>query len=164
MSDKSAWKDLTAADIEARNARIGVSVGDPRAVGSGQTGKTVVTEGWSADPPKMPPKTSKYRNVRTKIGVEVFDSAREARYWLVLKAREKAGEINDLRRQVAYELYCPSADGTGERQVSLYRADFIYHDPDGTLHVLDSKGKKTREYSLKKKWMELQNAILIEEV
>ncbi len=164
-----SWKDMTAADVQARNARIGVRVGDPRAVGSGQTGKTIVTEGWSGNPPPLPPKTSKYRNVRTKIGAEVFDSQREARYWLVLKAREAAGEIRNLRRQVAFPLYCPVMnDSAADREVSRYLADFTFEtgsldEPfDYQLHVLDAKGKKTQMFVLKAKWLFLQQGITIE--
>lgn len=106
---------------------------------------------------------SKYRNVRTMIGSEVFDSKKEADYWLILKAREALNEIEGLRRQVPFSLYCPDIFAPHEnREVSSYVADFVYSD--GRMHVVDAKGMRTRMYLLKKKWLELQCGIVIEEV
>ncbi len=148
-----SWKDMTAADIEARNARI---------KSRGPMITKDVAE-WLEDhspAPKLPPKPSKYRNVRTKIGDEVFDSQREARYWLVLKAREAEGEITQLRRQVEFPLYC--AAGDVGKQVSAYIADFFFLDQNLAAHVLDAKGKKTQMFVLKAKWLFLQQGIFIE--
>lgn len=106
-------------------------------------------------------KPSKYRNVKTVIDGETFDSKREANYWRELKLREKAGDIRALRRQVPFSLCCPTLGDDVE--VARYIADFTYIDPAG-LHVVDAKGKRTQMYSLKKKWLELQLDIVIEEV
>lgn len=129
-----------------------------------------------ADVPKE--KRSKYRNVRTHIDGKVFDSKREADYYLLLKAREQAGEIKQLRCQPEFPLLAPVAmnsepmfagetlkDALGFVEVARYRADFTYRDADtNTLHVVDAKGLRTKEYRLKAKWMLLQYAITIEEV
>jgi len=130
-------------------------------------------------------KRSKYRNERTAIGTEVFDSRREADYWLLLKAREQAGEITDLARQVKFALWCPIMEADGTRLKSLadgqpgfvvvatYIADFTFRDPliephaadaKGRLHVIDAKGRRISPYPLKKKWLEFQQGIFIEEV
>lgn len=158
-----SWKDMTAADVHARNARIGNSWHTPSV---GTSNKIATHPDINFTPTPMPPKTSKYKNARTKIGTEVFDSQREARYWLVLMARQQEGDIFDLHRQEEFPLYCPSAwqNGESETQVSTYVADFVYTDRDHKLHVLDAKGVRTQVYKLKKKWMELQNGITIEEV
>jgi len=136
----SAW---TQADVDAINARRGAKL-----------------------PAHVPPveKQSKYRNVRTMIGGEVFDSKREADYWMLLKAREDLGEIIGLRRQQPFPLWAPSYTSVGSIQVSSYVADFTFFDTEGRRHVLDAKGHRTREYQLKKKWLELQDGIVIEEV
>jgi hypothetical protein len=116
------------------------------------------------------PKPSKYRNVRTMSpDGQVFDSKREADYWQTLKARETAGEIKGLMRQVAFGLWCPVLnDSADNRQVSEYRADFVFwlssQDECEPPHVVDAKGKRTQMYQLKKKWLELQSGIVIEEV
>ncbi len=99
-------------------------------------------------------------------------SKREANYWLSLKAREKSGEITDLRRQVRFPLYTTEvvrikdSDHIGQIalvQVAEYVADFTYISGNG-LNVVDAKGKRTQMYALKKKWLELQSGVIIEEV
>lgn len=111
------------------------------------------------------PKTSKYRNVKIVIDGEHFDSKREANYWAQLKMREKAGEIQGLARQIAFPLYTSEIE-TGYFalvQVAEYIADFVYYT-GSDQHVVDAKGVRTQIYKLKKKWLELQSGIVIEEV
>lgn len=111
------------------------------------------------------PKKSKYKNVKTWVGDACFDSKREAEHWIQLKAREALGEISELERQYRFDLKCPAHNRPGmDQAVSAYVADFVYFDADMKLHVVDAKGHRTREYSLKKKWLELQDGIIIEEV
>ena len=114
--------------------------------------------------PQIAPNRSKYRNVRTMVGGEVFDSNREAQQWVLLTARVQLGEISGLQRQVPFALWAPSNASTSHVQVSTYIADFTYYDRDGRRHVVDAKGKRTQMYALKKKWLELQDGIVIEEV
>lgn len=119
------------------------------------------------------PAPSKYRNVKVLIDGERFDSKHEADYYQGLQLRQRAGEISNLRRQVPFPLYAPEFDPdkggeTGRMvQVSEYIADYVY-DQSGehTVHVVDAKGQARRAcpYPLKKKWMELQYGIVIEEV
>ena len=52
-------------------------------------------------------------------------------------------------------------------QVAQYIADFMFTDAIGQEHVQDVKGgsaTKTALYHLKKKWLQLQSGIVIEEV
>lgn len=114
------------------------------------------------------PKPSKYRNVRAQVGEERFDSKAEASYWLWLKARESAAEITELTRQVKFPLYAPLFDAVSHAvmgcvQVAEYIADFVYIE-NGVRHVVDKKGKRTAMYLLKRKWLELQDGIRIDEV
>lgn len=99
------------------------------------------------------------------MGVDgiVFDSKREAARWVLLKAREKDGEITDLRRQVRFPLYAPAVGQGAWVQVSEYKADFTYQVA-GVFTVEDAKGLRTQMYALKAKWLELQDGIVIEEV
>lgn len=128
--------------------------------------------------------TSKYRNVKTMTGDGVrFDSRKEADHWVLLNALAADGMISNLRRQVRFALYAPAAEqpfkageimtiGSRTRvksvsvQISEYVADFVYDDKDGARRVQDvkSKGTRTAVYKLKKKWLELQDGIIIEEV
>jgi hypothetical protein len=126
----------------------------------------MATRGWEQATPadlrdRRTPTASKYRNVRTRIGDQWFDSKREADYWQGLKARERNGEITNLRRQVVYPLLCPVEDRAV--LVSTYIADFTY-DERGVRHVVDVKGVRTPLYRLKAKWLQLQDGITVEEV
>lgn len=113
----------------------------------------------------LPQRRSKYRNVRVEVDGIMFDSKREAEHWLSLKAREQAGEIRDLKRQVRYNLICPNPERLIHYTVSEYVADFDYYVVATGEHIVsDAKGHRTREYLLKRKWLELQEGIAIVEV
>ena len=162
MAQRRDFSEWTVADVERRNAAIAASQGKPHSP--------------QDHPPEMrmeqEPPRSKYHNVKVVVDGERFDSKREAQYWQELKLREKAGEITNLRRQVAFELLSPSADrGFIFVVVAQYVADFVFDqtDPEGQLHqhVQDVKGGKatrTALYQLKKKWLYLQSGIEIEEI
>ena len=107
-------------------------------------------------------KPSKYRNVKVVIDGETFDSKAEAAYWQQLRLREKAGEIRDLRRQVEFPLFTCDWDDL-KVQVSTYVADFVWCEGPRRI-VADKKGKRTAMYLLKRKWLELQQGIVILEV
>lgn len=98
-----------------------------------------------------------------------FDSKKEYARWCELKLLEKAKEISGLQRQVSYELVPSQWEGEGknrrciERAVS-YKADFVYTDKDGKIHVEDAKGMRTKEYIIKRKLMLHVHGIRIEEV
>ncbi len=106
---------------------------------------------------------SKYKNVKISVDGEVFDSLKEFRRWRELKLLEKAGEISELRRQVPFELLPVQRepDKIGPRggrkpgrvieREAVYIADFVYLDADGREVVEDCKGKRTRDYILKRK-------------
>lgn len=109
-------------------------------------------------------KPVKYRNQKCEWQGERFDSKHELEDWLVLRDREARGEIHHLRRQVPMPLYAPlrnSAAG-GNVEVAQYVADFVFVER-GQLIVQDSKGHRTREYLLKRKWLSLQDGVEIRE-
>jgi len=120
------------------------------------------------------PQRRKYRNVAVEIEGLRFDSRAEGDYWLKLRDREARGEIYELRRQVAFPLYTvarTARSATGQRQrdilvqVAEYVADFVYLEA-GERHVVDVKRRQTQTpvYRLKRKFLELQDGIVIEEV
>lgn len=148
MSAKG-FSDMTIAEVEARNARIGGT--------KPQDGAGIYTA-----PPEVK-KKSKYKNIKTWVGPDCLDSKREAEYWIQLKARESLGEISDLQRQVRFPLLAPDRIHGNDQQVAEYVADFVYKDPEGR-HVIDVKGHRTREFVLKSKWLLLQDGIEIEEI
>lgn len=102
---------------------------------------------------------SKYGNIKTTTSDGItHDSIKEANRWCELKLLERAGRIQHLQRQVKYALI-PKQEG--ERAVE-YIADFVYRE-NGNLVVEDVKGKKTKDYIIKRKLMLWVHGIKIKE-
>lgn len=106
----------------------------------------------------------------------VFDSKKEYRRYLELKAMEEAEQISDLKRQVKYVLIPVQreSDTIGKRGGKIkgklierecsYIADFVYKDNQGNTIVEDTKGMRTTEYVIKRKLMLYLKNIRIKEV
>lgn len=93
---------------------------------------------------------SKYKARKTIVDGITFDSRREADRYIVLKSMEEDGAIENLRRQVRYELV-PAFDVDGKHYRPIfYVADFAYRE-DGKEVVEDVKGMRTDVYRLKSK-------------
>lgn len=101
---------------------------------------------------------AKYGNRKVEIDGRVFDSEREARRYLVLKAEQQPGRIEGLRLQVRYPLHGPNG-----AEITAYVADFVYRR-GGAEVVEDAKGFRTRVYRLKRKWMRDEYGVEIKEV
>lgn len=124
---------------------------------------------------------SKYKNKKTLTfdGI-LHDSRKEARRWTELKLMMRAGEIEDLRRQVKYELIPAQYEvterysRTGKRlkddrklveKAVYYIADFVYIDKrTGKEVVEDTKGVRTKDYILKRKLMLFHKGIRVREI
>jgi len=104
--------------------------------------------------------TNKYRAVPTTLDGVRFASKREAARYADLRLLQKAGQLTDLRCQVAFDLRVNNI------AVAIYVADFTYHTPDGARVVEDVKCPPTRTplYRLKKKLMKAVHNIDITEV
>lgn len=122
---------------------------------------------------------NKYGNKKVYVDGKVFDSVKEYRRYTELKLLEAAGVISDLRWQVRFELIPAQYDTirnyskTGKRlkdkqkcveRAVEYIADFVYTDTDGCEVVEDTKGKRTKEYIIKRKLMRYLKGITIQEV
>lgn len=93
---------------------------------------------------------SKYHARKTTVDGITFDSRKEADRYLTLKGMEEDGAIENLRRQVRYELV-PAFDVDGRHYRPVYYvADFVYAE-DGKEVVEDVKGMITDVYKLKSK-------------
>lgn len=93
---------------------------------------------------------SKYKARKTVVDGITFDSRREADRYIVLRGMEEDGAIENLRRQVRYELV-PAFDVDGKHYRPIfYVADFAYRE-DGKEVVEDVKGMRTDVYRLKSK-------------
>lgn len=95
---------------------------------------------------------SKYRNRKTILDGEKFDSMAEAKRYHQLQMLQRMGEISNLTRQVSFEL-APACMVQGARKRALvYRADFTYNE-NGKQIVEDVKGKLTEGYIIKRHLM-----------
>lgn len=116
-------------------------------------------------------KESKYHNKKVEYydpelkETLTFDSVKEYEYYLILKDREKRGEIGFLKRQYKFEIQPAFTTPEGIKYNAItYIADFRYYDlSDGSRHVIDVKGVRTDVYKLKKKLLAYKG-IYIEEV
>lgn len=94
----------------------------------------------------------KFNAKKTECDGIKFDSQKEATYYELLKFREKQKEIIFFLRQVPFDL----PGGT------KYRCDFQEFHSDGTVHFVDVKGYKTKEFIKTKKQVEALYPIEIE--
>lgn len=96
-------------------------------------------------------KVNKYRNKKVSFQGEEFDSKREMQRYLVLKDAESKGVIQNLQKQVNFELipkieedvvvHLKRKDKIQRKTIQLpiiYRADFVY-EKDGVMIVEDVK-------------------------
>lgn len=110
-----------------------------------------------------PTRTSKYNAKPTDRtlpdGTVIhFDSKKEAAYYDQLCLHRQLGLVKDIRLQVQFLLKPSYTDGlTGERFRAInYLADFTFYrleDGEWKYHIVDVKGRKTKDYALKRKIM-----------
>ena len=108
---------------------------------------------------------NKYKNKKVIYDGIKFDSKKEGAYYLKLKLFEEKGIIKDLKLQKEYILQESfKLNNKTYRKIS-YKADFDYFSTIyNKIHVVDTKGFKTKEYLLKKKILAYKYGIEIEEV
>lgn len=95
----------------------------------------------------------KFNAIRTVSDGIKFSSKREAKCYEAIKLRKQAGQVLFFLRQVPFHL--PG----GVR----YVVDFVTFDNDNSVHFIDAKGMKTDLYITKKKIVEAEYPIQIEE-
>ena len=124
-------------------------------------------------------KKSKYNATKVAVDGDIYDSKKEARRGTELALAEKAGEIQNLRRQVKFVLVPeqrePDTVGPrgGKKRGKLiekelaYIADFVY-EQDGQTIVEDVKGYRDggayRMFVVKRKLMLFLRGIRVTEV
>lgn len=107
---------------------------------------------------------SKYGSQKITVDGIEFDSRKEAHRYSELRLMERGGLIQDLQRQVKFELI-PSQryDGKVVERPCNYVADFVYQENGQTI-VEDTKGFRTKDYIIKRKLMLYLCGIRIREV
>lgn len=106
-------------------------------------------------------KPRKYRNKKVIIDGITFDSKLEAKRWGELCLLARAGEIQELERQVRYPLRVNGC------LVCTLVVDFRYQTRAGTLVLEDTKSPATareRSYRIKKKLLMALTGLDITEV
>lgn len=108
--------------------------------------------------------SQKYYNQKVTVDGITFDSKKEYRRYRELCLMERAGEIDNLERQVKFELI-PQQKENGKvvERACSYIADFVYNE-NGKQVVEDTKGIRTEAYKIKRKLMRLVYGITIQEV
>ncbi|HCA5286189.1 TPA: DUF1064 domain-containing protein [Acinetobacter nosocomialis] len=122
------------------------------------------------------PKAQKVKNGRNKFNASkikldgmTFDSTKEYKRYIELKALQQRGEIKELRHHTKFEL-APKTKIEGEKRTKpalRYFADFTYFTADGVYVVEDVKSVATRKlstYRNKKHLMKTVHNIDVREV
>ncbi|MGE6260897.1 DUF1064 domain-containing protein [Heyndrickxia sporothermodurans] len=102
----------------------------------------------------MKHKKSKYGNIKTVVDGITFDSKAEATYYNQLKWLKQAKQIKDFKLQPRYILQDAFVKNGKKYRKIEYVADFEVHKLDGTIEIIDIKGKETKEFLLKRKLFE----------
>jgi len=98
--------------------------------------------------------TTKYFSKKTTVDNIKFASKKEANRYIELKMLLKVGKIKDLKLQPVFELQPKFKKNNKVYRAIKYIADFKYVDKEGNIIIEDTKGKKTRDYIIKKKLFE----------
>lgn len=94
---------------------------------------------------------NKFHAQKTTVNGVVYDSKKEAKRAVELQYLEKIGQIQDLRQQVEFVLQDGFVNNEGKKiRAIVYVGDFCYTQ-DGVKIIEDTKGFRTKEYSIKKK-------------
>ncbi len=105
------------------------------------------------------PSTSKYRNRICEYNGNKFDSKKELDRYLELLILERAGEIKYIELQPCFRI---EING---KLICKYYADFRYFDVKKNRYIVeDVKGMRTDVYRIKKKLVEAQLGVTIQEI
>ena len=110
---------------------------------------------------------NKYNAKRVAVDGRKFDSRAEAEHYLLLKDRQRRGEISGLECQRRFTVVEPQNYGRHRLQAVNYIADFVYYE-NGKMVVEDVKGYKRgvayQLFTVKKKLMLQKYGIWVREI
>jgi hypothetical protein len=98
--------------------------------------------------------SNKYLNRKVMVDGILFDSKKEAEFYIVLKADKKAGKIKDFEVQPEFILQEGFTKNGKRYQPIKYIADFKVTHNDESVEVIDIKGVITKEFAIKRKLFE----------
>ncbi len=154
-----AFEDWDMASVVAHQQRIKGLKNK-----ANNSGNRIATENKKAI--KSQPRVSKYHNEKVEYQGQKYDSKKEFNRAMELERLEHLGLIQNLQRQVEFELQ-PKFKFMGKTIRAInYVADFVYYD-NGDKIVEDVKSPITRKnpvYKLKKKMLMYKYGIEIKEV
>jgi hypothetical protein len=121
---------------------------------------------------------NKYRAKKVEIDGIIFDSGKEAEIYTDLKKQKANGDIKDFAMQVTFELIpkqtelttvfdkkgLPKQKDKVVENAVKYIADFVVYHHDGEVAIVDPKGKRTKDYVIKRKLMLFRHRIKIKEI
>ncbi|MHB8387912.1 MAG: DUF1064 domain-containing protein [Metallibacterium sp.] len=97
---------------------------------------------------------NKYKAQKTEYNGRIYASKKEAEYAYKLGLLQKSGEVISIFPQPEFELQ-PAYVKNGKKIRSIkYIADFLVKYKDGHEGIIDCKGIKTREFTIKQKMFE----------
>jgi hypothetical protein len=111
---------------------------------------------------RIAPKRNKYGARKVQFQGITFDSKAERDYYLLLLAKQQAGEISGFRRQPQYVLQEAFRNAEGKHRAAItYTADFEVTYPDGRVEVVDVKGYVTKDFSIRQRLFERRYGIAL---
>lgn len=122
------------------------------------------------------PKPIRLIDIAALVGIdgEYFRSKKEAARYVVLRRREQGGGIQNLARDPRFILHTVNPQGL-KVAITEYTGDFSYDEPVAAIgrrltlldtgemhHVIEEcKGMPTKDWELRKKWVEAEYGIRI---
>lgn len=97
---------------------------------------------------------TKYNARKTVINGIQFDSKAEGQYYIILKDKQRRGEIESFTLQPKFLLQEGFEKNGKKYRPITYKADFEIVHNDGSLEIVDVKGFVTKEFAIKLKMFE----------
>lgn len=121
---------------------------------SQRTTNRITREEYQEMMKKQKLKNNKYNNKKVKVDDHLFDSKKEAYYYLDVKAKKKEGKIKDFELQPKFLLQEGFEKNGKKHRAIHYIADFKIIHNDDSIEIVDVKGFKTNVFRIKEKLFE----------
>jgi hypothetical protein len=99
-------------------------------------------------------KPTKFGNIPTEVNGIMFQSKKEAQYYVQLLMLQRGGVVKDIKLQPRYLLQEKFKKNGKNYRAIEYVSDFETTYSDGHIEIVDTKGVKTKEFLIKQKMFE----------